>query len=90
MWTDSGNESDIRQRKAPVTASDQRLSALPFLAMGSIFREILTNVDRLPDPELMRVAGCLRTLADQVMATVDRRCGARPAPRLVVDNTRRD
>jgi hypothetical protein len=49
----------------------------------------MANADHLPDPELMRIAGCLRTLADQVMAVVDRRCGARQAPRLVIDNTRR-
>jgi predicted pyridoxine 5'-phosphate oxidase superfamily flavin-nucleotide-binding protein len=90
MWTDGSNETDVRKRHAAMAAVDQRLSALPFLAMGAVFRDILANVDRLPDAELMRVAGCLRTLADQVMATVDQRCGSRPAPRLVVDNTRRD
>jgi hypothetical protein len=61
----------------------------PFMALAPLAREILANADMLPDAELMRIAGSLRSLADEVMAVVDRRLGARPGPRLVVDNTRR-
>lgn len=61
----------------------------PFLALTPLARDILASAERLPDTDLMRVAGSLRSLADEVMAVVDRRLGCRPAPRLVVDNTRR-
>ena len=66
-----------------------KASLLPFLALAPLGRDILANAAHLPDTDLMRVAGSLRSLADEVMAVVDRRLGARPAPRLVVDNTRR-
>jgi hypothetical protein len=61
----------------------------PFHGLSSISRDIVASAERLPDAELMRIAGCLRTMADEVMAVIDRRCGARPAPRLIIDNTRR-
>jgi predicted pyridoxine 5'-phosphate oxidase superfamily flavin-nucleotide-binding protein len=65
------------------------MNTLPYLALAPLSREILGNADRLPDAELMRIAGSLRVLADEVMSVIDQRLGARPAPRLVVDNTGR-
>lgn len=62
----------------------------PFLALAPVARDILASADRLPDADLLRVAGTLRSLADEVMAVVNRRLGAHPRPRLVVDNTRRN
>jgi hypothetical protein len=61
----------------------------PFMALAPLAGEILANANMLPDAELMRIAGSLRSLADEVMAVVDRRLGSRPGPRLVIDNTRR-
>ena len=87
-----GNDTETGQRPGYAvveTANPSTADPLPFLALAPIFRDILANAHRLPDAELIRVAGCLRTMADEVMAVVDRRHGSRPAPRLVIDNTRR-
>lgn len=65
------------------------MNSFPFVTLAPISREILTSADRLPDAELIRIAGNLRTLADEVMSVIDRRLGHRPRPRLVVDNTLR-
>lgn len=89
MQTES-HDSDLNRPKCGIAETGyQSTNLFPFLALAPIAREILANADRLPDAELMRVAGSLRSLADEVMAVVDRRLGARPKPRLVVDNTRR-
>ena len=92
MYT-NGSETDAHRRPEYAVidsaGSGMVTSPMPFLKLASVSRDIVSNADRLPSAELMRIAGCLRTLADEVMAIVDRRCGARPAPRLVVDNTRR-
>jgi hypothetical protein len=87
----NGNEPDARPGSAIMEAGRPGLSTppLPYMALSSVSRDILKSAHHLPDSELMRIAGCLRTLADEVMAVVDRRCGARPKPRLVIDNTRR-
>lgn len=63
------------------------MNTFPYVTLAPIAREILTSAERLPDAELMRIAGGLRTLADEVMSVIDRRLGRRPRPRLVVDNT---
>jgi hypothetical protein len=90
MYT-NGNETDVAFRNgyALIDARGLGTSGHPFHGLTSISRDIAASAHQLPDAELMRIAGSLRTLADEVMAVVDRRCGARPAPRLVVDNTRR-
>lgn len=89
----NGNETETSYRPgyALIEAGARVLSASPhpFHGLASISRDIVTSAERLPDSELLRIAGCLRTMADEVMAVVDRRCGARPAPRLVIDNTDR-
>ena len=51
-------------------------------------REFLAGADQVPDGELIRIAGVLRGLADEVMGKVDRRLGGRMRPHLVVDNTK--
>jgi len=85
------NEHEAPHRPGYALVETGRLhpSGHPFHGLASISRDIVLNAQHLPDAELMRIAGCLRSLADEVMAVVDRRCGARPAPRLVIDNTRR-
>ena len=84
-------ETDHRRGYAVVEAGKHGLvtNPTPSLALGPISRDILANAHRLPDDELIRIAGCLRSMADEVMAVVDRRVGSRPAPHLVVDNTHR-
>lgn len=92
MRTDSYNTGNTNEPGYIASESgDQAMKAnlFPFLALAPLARDILANADRLPDTDLMRVAGSLRSLADEVLAVVDRRLGTRPAPRLVVDNTRR-
>jgi hypothetical protein len=85
-----GNDPRIVTRHHTlVDIGEPGMNLPPFLALASISREILSNAHHLPDADLMRIAGCLRTFADEVMAVIDRRHGARPTPRLVVDNTRR-
>jgi hypothetical protein len=88
-----GTETDAiaREGYAVVEAGDREQARIsfPLPALISISRGVMANAHHLPDTELMRIAGCLRTLADEVMAIIDRRGGGRPAPRLVVDNTRR-
>ena len=85
-----GNEPEmVTRHPALVDIGDQGMNLPPFLALASISRDILAKAHHLPDADLMRIAGCLRTFADEVMAVVDRRHGSRPTPRLVVDNTRR-
>jgi hypothetical protein len=81
-------DTTVRPSYGGAEIGRQPTDLFPFLALAPIAREILANADRLPDAELMRVAGSLRTLADEVMAVVDRRLGRRPKPHLVVDNTK--
>jgi hypothetical protein len=90
MYT-NGNDSEVAFRSGYALNEARGLatSGHPFHGLTAIAHDIVSSAHHLPDSELMRIAGCLRTLADEVMAVVDRRCGARPAPRLVVDNTRR-
>lgn len=64
------------------------MTPLSYTAIAPMSREILQSAEQLPDGELLRIAGALRTLADEVMSVMDRRLGGRPKPRLVVDNTR--
>jgi hypothetical protein len=75
------------------------MQPFPYLVIAPMSREILANAHHLTDEELIRIAGSLRALADEVMVIVERRFGGahvprsiagRPAPRLVVDNTQRD
>jgi hypothetical protein len=61
---------------------------MSYTLIAPMSREILENADQLPDGELLRIAGALRTLADEVMSVMDRRLGGRPKPHLIVDNTR--
>jgi hypothetical protein len=85
------NEPEVTIRNGSAVVDTRRLSVNPhpFHGLSSISQDIAMSAHLLPDTELMRIAGCLRTLADEVLAVIDRRHGARPAPRLVVDNTRR-
>ena len=64
------------------------MTPMSYTLIAPMSREILENAEQLPDGELLRIAGALRTLADEVMNVVDRRLGGRPKPRLVIDNTR--
>jgi hypothetical protein len=93
MYT-KGNEPDSTFTFKPGYATVEvgrwtNPSGHPFHGLASISRDIMVTAQYLPDAELLRIAGVLRTLADEVMAVVDRRGGARPAVHLVVDNTRR-
>ena len=63
------------------------MNPFSYMVIAPMSREILANADNLPDAELIRISGALRTLADECMMVVNRRLGARPRPRLVVDNT---
>ena len=85
-----GNEPEIVTRyPAPMDIGQKGVNLPPFLGLASISRDVMAKAHHLPDADLMRIAGCLRTFADEVMAVIDRRHGVRPMPRLVVDNTRR-
>ena len=64
------------------------MTPMSYTLIAPMSREILENAEQLPDGELLRIAGALRTLADEVMSVMDRRLGGRPKPRLVIDNTR--